>query len=156
MWCNVCVMDEALLGGMMLIQKTKLVKWLYASTWLSEVLRTRIPVGGPNTLGGSVTNTIQREQYGVIIHLIIGMGRSPGKSTFMSLMFTHDSNTNHKGLNSLFLLRPLSTFFRFTASRSFPVLWYLRHLFLSSLDLSSSYVSFIIERRSISRRWSFL
>jgi hypothetical protein len=47
--------------------------------------------------------------------------RRPDKSTFMSLMFTHDSNTNHKELSSLFLFRPLSTFFRFIASRSFPV-----------------------------------
>jgi hypothetical protein len=53
-------------------------------------------------------NTIQREQYGVTVHLFIGTGRSPGKSTFMSLMFTHDHNTNYKGLSSLFLLRPLS------------------------------------------------
>jgi hypothetical protein len=55
MWCNVCVMGEALLGGMRLIQKTELVKWLCASIWLSEVLRTRTFVGGPNTLGGFVT-----------------------------------------------------------------------------------------------------
>jgi hypothetical protein len=66
-------------------------------------------------------STIQREQYGVTVNLFIGTGRSPGKSTFMSLMFTHDSNTNHKGLSSLFLLWPLSTFFRFIASRSFPI-----------------------------------
>jgi hypothetical protein len=52
------MMGEALLGDMMMIQKTKLVEWLGASTWLSEVLRTRTSVGGPNTLGGSVTLTI--------------------------------------------------------------------------------------------------
>jgi hypothetical protein len=53
--CNVCVMGKALLGDMMTIQKTDLVEWLCSSTWLSEVLRTRTTVGGPNTLGGSVT-----------------------------------------------------------------------------------------------------
>jgi hypothetical protein len=47
-------------------------------------------------------NTIQPEQYGVTVHLFIGTGCSPGKSTFMSSMFTHDHNTNYKGLNSLF------------------------------------------------------
>jgi hypothetical protein len=45
-------------------------------------------------------NTIQHEQYGVTIHLFIGTGRSPNKSTFMSLMFTHDSNTNRDGNGS--------------------------------------------------------
>jgi hypothetical protein len=29
------------------------------------------------------------------------------------LMFTHDHNADYKGLGSLFLLRPLSTFLRF-------------------------------------------
>jgi hypothetical protein len=58
MWCNVCVMGEALLGEMMRIQKTELVKWLCASTGLSEVLRTKTVVGGPNILGGSVTSGV--------------------------------------------------------------------------------------------------
>jgi hypothetical protein len=39
--------------------------------------------------------TIQREQYGANVHLFIGTGRSLGKSTFMSLIFTYDRNTNH-------------------------------------------------------------
>jgi hypothetical protein len=58
----------------------------------------------------------QREQYGATVHLFIGTGHSPSKSTFMSLMFTHDRNTNYKGLSSLFLLRPLSTFLCFVVS----------------------------------------
>jgi hypothetical protein len=48
-------MGEALLGDMMMIQMTELVELLHISTWLSEVLRTRTSVGGPNTLGGSAT-----------------------------------------------------------------------------------------------------
>jgi hypothetical protein len=40
-------------------------------------------------------NTIQHEQYSAIVHLFIGKGHSPGKSTFMSLTFTYDHNTNH-------------------------------------------------------------
>jgi hypothetical protein len=65
-------------------------------------------------------NTIQREQYDITVHLFIGTGRSPSKSTFMPLEFTHDRNTNYKGLSSLFLIRPLSTFLCFVVSRSFP------------------------------------
>jgi hypothetical protein len=56
--CNVCMMDEALLDDMVRIQITKLVKWLCTPAWLSEVLRTRTSVGGPNTLGGFVTRVI--------------------------------------------------------------------------------------------------
>jgi hypothetical protein len=56
------------------------------------------------------------QTVGVTVHLFIGTGRSPSKSTFMSLMFTHDRNTNYKGLSSLFLLRPLSTFLCFVAT----------------------------------------
>jgi hypothetical protein len=39
--------------------------------------------------------TIQREQCGATVHLFIGTGRSPGKSTFMSLTFTYDHNIKH-------------------------------------------------------------
>jgi hypothetical protein len=39
--------------------------------------------------------TIQRLQYGVTVHLFIGMGRSPSKSTFMSSAFAHDRNTSY-------------------------------------------------------------
>jgi hypothetical protein len=40
---------------MMKIQITELVESLCAPAWLSEVPRTRTSIGGPNTLGGSVT-----------------------------------------------------------------------------------------------------
>jgi hypothetical protein len=59
----------------------------------------------------------QHEQYDIIVHLFIGTGYIPSKSTFMSLMFTHDRNTNYKGLSSIFLLWPLSTFLCFIVSR---------------------------------------
>jgi hypothetical protein len=49
------VTGETLLGDVMRIQSTELVEGLRAPTWLSEVLRTRTSVGGPNTFGGSVT-----------------------------------------------------------------------------------------------------
>jgi hypothetical protein len=39
--------------------------------------------------------TIQREQYDAIVHLFIGTGRSLGKSTFMSPIFTYDRNASH-------------------------------------------------------------
>jgi hypothetical protein len=37
----------------------------------------------------------QHEQYGATVHLFIGMGRSPSKSTFMSPIFTYDHNTSY-------------------------------------------------------------
>jgi hypothetical protein len=40
---------------MMKIQITELTESLHAPAWLSEVHRTRTSVGGPNTLGGSIT-----------------------------------------------------------------------------------------------------
>jgi hypothetical protein len=39
--------------------------------------------------------TNRREQYGAIVHLFIVKGRSPGKSTFMSLTFTYERNINY-------------------------------------------------------------
>jgi hypothetical protein len=39
--------------------------------------------------------TIQREQYGGTVHLFIGTGHSPDKSTFITLTFTHYCNINH-------------------------------------------------------------
>jgi hypothetical protein len=38
--------------------------------------------------------TIQREQYGATVHLFIGTGHNPSKSTFASLTFTYDHNIN--------------------------------------------------------------
>jgi hypothetical protein len=40
------------------------------------------------------TIPVQREQYGGTIHLFIGMGHNPSKSTFMTLIYTHNPNTN--------------------------------------------------------------
>jgi hypothetical protein len=53
--------------------------------------------------------TNQREQYGITVHLFTGTGRSPGKSTFMSLTFTYDRNISHWGLSSPFPLRSTSS-----------------------------------------------
>jgi hypothetical protein len=46
--------------------------------------------------------TIQCEQYGATVHLVIGTGHSLDKITFMPLIFTCDYNTNHHGLSGLF------------------------------------------------------
>ena len=50
-------------------------------------------------------NTSQREQYGGIVHLFIGTGRSLCKITFMPFMFTIDLRIIYRGLDSLFLLK---------------------------------------------------
>jgi hypothetical protein len=39
--------------------------------------------------------TIQREQYGGVVYLFIGTGRSPGENTFMTLICIHNRNINH-------------------------------------------------------------
>jgi hypothetical protein len=52
--------------------------------------------------------TIQREQYGVIVHLFIGTGHSPDKSTFMSLVTIYDFNKNYYDCMVFILLQSLS------------------------------------------------
>jgi hypothetical protein len=47
-------------------------------------------------------STSQREQYGGIVHLFIGTGRSLCKITFMSFIFTVGLRTTQRGLDSLF------------------------------------------------------
>jgi hypothetical protein len=63
---------------------------------------------------------VQREQYGVTVHLFIGTGRSPDKVTFMSLTFTANNKASCQGSSSLFSFRsvPSSTFV-VVLSRSF-------------------------------------
>jgi hypothetical protein len=65
--------------------------------------------------------TSQREQYGGIVHLFIGTGRSLCKITFMPFMFTIDIRTTYQGLNSLFLFKsvPFLLLSRSFLSRSF-------------------------------------
>ena len=55
-------------------------------------------------------NIVQREQYGVTIHLFIGAGRSPEKITFMSLTFTVNHKASYQGLSSLFSFRSVPSF----------------------------------------------
>jgi hypothetical protein len=54
--------------------------------------------------------TIQREQYGVTIHLFIGTGRSLDKITFMSFTFTVDHKANYQGLGGLFSVKSVPSF----------------------------------------------
>jgi hypothetical protein len=54
--------------------------------------------------------TIQREQYGVTVHLFIGTVHSLNKITFMSLTFTVDHRASYRGLNSLFSFRSVSPY----------------------------------------------
>jgi hypothetical protein len=56
MYCNVCVTGKTLLGKVR-NSDTELVEWSGAPAGLSEVCWTRTTVGGPNDLGGSVTET---------------------------------------------------------------------------------------------------
>jgi hypothetical protein len=54
--------------------------------------------------------TSQHEQYMVIVHLIIGTGRSPSEITFVSLIINHNQDTNYRGLCSLFLFKSVPLF----------------------------------------------
>jgi hypothetical protein len=47
--------------------------------------------------------SILPERYRGTVHLFIGTGRSPDKNTFMTLTYTHNPNTKHQGVTSLFL-----------------------------------------------------
>jgi hypothetical protein len=74
MCCNICVTGETLLGKVRDID-TELVEWSGASTGLSEVRWTRTTVGGPNDLGGSITEvrlllvtTVRTYNLGRIAH----------------------------------------------------------------------------------------
>jgi hypothetical protein len=53
-------------------------------------------------------NIGQREQYGVIVHLFIGTGRSLCRITFMPLIFTIDLGIIYQGLDSLFPFKLVS------------------------------------------------
>jgi phosphatidylinositol kinase/protein kinase (PI-3 family) len=52
---------------------------------------------------------IQREQYGVTVHLFIGTGCSLDKITSMPLTFTLNHKVNYQGLSSLFPFRSVSS-----------------------------------------------
>jgi hypothetical protein len=52
----------------------------------------------------------QREQYGSTVHLFIGMGRSPCKIISRSFAFDNNSIVIHRGLDSLFLFKSVSSF----------------------------------------------
>jgi hypothetical protein len=49
-----------------------------------------------------------REQYGSIVHLFIGMGRSPCKITLMPFTFANNFVVIHQGLNSIFIFKSVS------------------------------------------------
>jgi hypothetical protein len=77
------------------ILKTKLPVIAYAKNkWLIMFLRTFGRGRPPTKCEYNFTN--QREQYRDTVHLFIAQGRSPSKSTFMTLTSTHYSNTNIK------------------------------------------------------------
>jgi hypothetical protein len=54
--------------------------------------------------------TSKREQYEGTVHLFIGMGPSPDKITFVSLITSYNHNTNCQGLCSLFLFKSVPSF----------------------------------------------
>jgi hypothetical protein len=63
---------------------------------------------GKNTSVARKQIPSQREQYGSIVHLFIGTGRSPCKITPMSFTFANNSILIRRGLNSLFTFKSVS------------------------------------------------
>jgi hypothetical protein len=55
----------------------------------------------------------QREQYGNIVHLFIGTGRSPCKITLMPFTFINNSIVILQGLICLFIFKSVSSFCRY-------------------------------------------
>ena len=55
-------------------------------------------------------STSQREQYGGIVHLFIGMGHSPVKITFMSFTTSYNHDTNYHGPIGLFIFKSVQPF----------------------------------------------
>jgi hypothetical protein len=58
----------------------------------------------------AIVITSQREQYGVTVHLFIGIWRSLDEITFISLTFTVDHKVSYQGLSSLFPFKSISPF----------------------------------------------
>jgi hypothetical protein len=54
--------------------------------------------------------TNQREQYGVTVHLFIGIRRSLDEITLMSLTFIVDHKASCRGLSSIFPFKSVSPF----------------------------------------------
>jgi hypothetical protein len=55
-------------------------------------------------------NTNQREQYGGIVHLFIGTGRSLCGFTFMSFITGYNHDTDYHGPISLFIFKSVQPF----------------------------------------------
>jgi hypothetical protein len=82
----------------------------------------------------------QREQYGSIVHLFIGTGRSPCKITSRPFAFANNSIVMHRGLDSLFLIKSVSFFLlscRSSLAHSFgSVLFFVPLVFLHTVILT--------------------
>jgi hypothetical protein len=55
-------------------------------------------------------STSQPEQYGGIVHLFIGTGRSLYEITFMSFTTSYNHDTNYHGLIGLFIFKSVHPF----------------------------------------------
>jgi hypothetical protein len=85
---------------------------------------------------------MQREQYGVTVHLFIGTGFNPGKITFISLTFTANHKASYQGLGSLFPFRSVSpsTFIIILSRSSFSHSFGARSSFLQVVPSYHAYL----------------
>jgi hypothetical protein len=92
----------------------------------------------------------QREQYGNIVHLFIGTGRSPCKITSRPFAFDNNSIVIYLGLDSLFLFKLVSSFLSSCRSS-------LAHSFGSAPSFvlfSCFFIPWALVRRSLSTHYT--
>jgi hypothetical protein len=92
----------------------------------------------------------QREQYGNIVHLFIGTGRSPCKITSRPFAFDNNSIVIYMGLDSLFLFKSVSSFLPSRRSS-------LAHSFgsvPSFIFFSCFFILWVLVRRSLSTHYT--
>jgi hypothetical protein len=83
----------------------------------------------------------QREQYGSIVHLFIGTGRSPYKITSKPFAFDNNSKVIYRGLNSLFLFSAIIPKLPCAQLRLYSILRSLCVFSYSNFDLSEGSMS---------------
>jgi hypothetical protein len=89
-------------------QSHNIINSLYYLEKIETILNYKCTFGlieGKKYQRDAKTSTSQREQYGGIVHLFIGTGRSLCKITFMPFIFSINLRTTYRGLSGLFLLK---------------------------------------------------
>jgi hypothetical protein len=79
-------------------------------------------------------NTNQREQYGGIVHLFIGIGRSLCEITFMSFITSYNHDTDYHGPIGLLIFKSVQPFVSRRVIMPKLLVWWLRRCFCVNLS----------------------